>query len=322
MHRLLSNLVMDTGVEDSDDEHDGHFWEDLTFIVAVLGPVFKLMRLTDSSAPLMGKFYKLMSELGGELDDIFEEGKPFAKEPYLDYKEAISDAHTHQWTRLHCSYHAAGYALDPNFLCDDVNGVNDGEVFTGLNEVIERHYHDDEAAQGLALQQYGDFRMQRGFFAKSTLKAAAKSMPAYEWWELVGGGVQALRKVAMKVLSKTTSASACERNWSAFQAVQSSKRNRLSSRMLNDLVYVRSNLRLQQSRIDPDFKETVAEWVRMAEVDGVSDDEQYTHEQDAADACEEDHDVVLINPAAATAAAAVPAVATAVATAVVAVATA
>jgi hypothetical protein len=61
-------VVLDNGPADSDDEGGGGFWDPLRFISAVLGPCFALMRRTDSSAPIMGKFYELMSELGGQLD--------------------------------------------------------------------------------------------------------------------------------------------------------------------------------------------------------------------------------------------------------------
>ena len=258
---------MDTGLEDSDDEGDGSFWDSLRFISAVLEPCFKLMRLTDSSAPIMGKLYKQMSDLGGQLEDLFADSKPWSKAPWTDYKQEISDTHGKRWEYLHCSYHSAGYALDPNFLNEDVNGVNGGEVFAGLTTVIEKHYHEDEQSQAAALQQYSDFRKQRGIFAASSLKVAAKAVPAHEWWEMVAGGATELRKIAMRVLSKTSSASACERNWSAFQAVQTPKRNRLSSKTLNDLVYLRVNLRLQQKRIDTGYADKVAEWIETAAVD-------------------------------------------------------
>ena len=85
---------------------------------------------------------------------------------------------------------------------------------------------------------------------------------------MAAGGAAELRKVAMRVLSKTTSASACERNWSAFEAVQTPKRNRLKHRHpLTDLVYVRLNLRLQQKKADPTFRDKVAEWVQTSAVD-------------------------------------------------------
>jgi hypothetical protein len=258
---------MDTGLEDSDDEGDGNFWDSLRFISAVLEPCFKLMRQTDSSTPFMGKIYKLMSELGGQLEDLFKDDKPWSKAQWLEYRDDISEAHTHRWEYLHCGYHSAGYALDPNFLEEDVNGVNNGEVFQGLTAVIEKHFYDDTDSQAAALQQYSDFRKQRCVFAAGSLKVAAKTVAAHEWWEMVAGGAGELRKIAMRVLSKTSSASACERNWSAFSAVQSPRRNRLSSKTLNDLVYLRVNLRLQQRRVDSNFANTVAEWVETTAVD-------------------------------------------------------
>lgn len=262
---------MDSGHEDSDDETDGSFWEGIRFVAAVFEPCYKLMRLTDSSAPLMGKFYKLMSNLGGDLEDLFADGSPWSKAPWVEHKEEIVEGHTKRWDYMHCRYHAAGYALDPNFLQDDVNAVNNGEVFAGLTAVIEKVHHGNSAAQALALQQYVEFRAQRGkVFEMSSLQAAAKTVAAHEWWQMIAGGASELRKVAMRVLSKTSSASACERNWSAFAAVQTPVRNRLSSENLNSLVYLRSNLRLQQKRKDPKFAEKVAHWVATSGLDDES----------------------------------------------------
>jgi hAT family C-terminal dimerisation region len=104
--------------------------------------------------------------------------------------------------------------------------------------VIEKHYYDDEASQAAVLQQYSDFRKQHGVFSAASLKVAAKTVAAHEWWEMVAGGASELRKIAMRVLSKTSSASACERHWSAFAAVQTPKRDRLSSKTLNDLLFI------------------------------------------------------------------------------------
>jgi hAT family C-terminal dimerisation region len=270
-HRAIRRVVFDTGDEDSDDETDASFWNSMEFIEAVLGPCFKLMRKTDSTAPIMGKVYKLMSELGGTLEDLFAGDSRWAKAPWLEYRDQIDSAHTDRWTYMHCDYHGAGYCLDPNFIGEDVNGINNGEAWAGLAAVIGRHYHDNEAAEVAATEQYRDFRQQKGVFANKKARVAARSWPAHEWWDLAAGGASELRRVAMKVLSKTTSASACERNWSAFAAVQTSKRTRLHSKTLNDLVYTRVNLRLQQSRRDPEFKAVVAEWMHSAATD--SDDE-------------------------------------------------
>ena len=211
-----------------------------------------------------------MSELGGDLDDLFAADGPWSGEPWIEYKAEISEAHESRWGYSHCDYHAAGYALDPDFLGDDVNGVNAGEVFEGLLRVIQRTFHDNEAAQEEDFSQYTDFRKQRGVFTHQTLRASAKTMAAHEWWEMAAGGVSELRQVAMGVLSKTTSASACERNWSAFDAVRTPKRNRLHHTTLTDLVHVRINLRLQQKRDDLKFTDTVAEWIETAPIESGS----------------------------------------------------
>ncbi|KAK1278460.1 hypothetical protein QJS04_geneDACA017812 [Acorus gramineus] len=68
------------------------------------------------------------------------------------------------------------------------------------------------------------------------------------WWKVVipSDKYGELRRVAMRLLSQPCSASACERNWSAFDAAHTKKRNRLKPQTLNDLVYVRVNLHLQK----------------------------------------------------------------------------
>ena len=39
------------------------------------------------------------------------------------------------------------------------------------------------------------------------------------WWRLYGTDTPALQKMAIRILSLTSSSSACERNWSMFEAV-------------------------------------------------------------------------------------------------------
>jgi len=41
-----------------------------------------------------------------------------------------------------------------------------------------------------------------------------------DWWERFGDDVPVLQKFAIRILSLTTSASGCERNWSTFEQVR------------------------------------------------------------------------------------------------------
>lgn len=64
---------------------------------------------------------------------------------------------------------------------------------------------------------------------------------------MCGVDLPILRNVAIKILSQPCSASACERNWSAFDAAHTKKRNRLQPQKLQDMVYVRMNLYMQKT---------------------------------------------------------------------------
>nr|KAJ0213922.1 hypothetical protein LSAT_V11C400190050 [Lactuca sativa] len=69
--------------------------------------------------------------------------------------------------------------------------------------------------------------------------------PSDEWWKLHGEDALELQKFAIRILSQITSSSGCESNWSVFERIHAKRRNRLEHQMLNDLVYVHYNLRLQ-----------------------------------------------------------------------------
>ena len=86
----------------------------------------------------------------------------------------------------------------------------------------------------------------------------------------------------------TSSAGACERNWSSFGFIHFKKRNKLSPERANDLVFVFSNLRLMSRFNQP---EKFAEWVEEMDEEqqlallGLADVEEFVpaFEMDAFD---------------------------------------
>ncbi|XP_061371496.1 uncharacterized protein LOC133314070 [Gastrolobium bilobum] len=115
-----------------------------------------------------------------------------------------------------------------------------------LDNVIERYVHKDEELSSKLTSELRTFNESDGDFGRNiAIRERTKVMPD-KWWELYGFGAPNLRQLAIRILSQTCSASGCERNWSAFGQIHSNRRNRLEHKRLNDLVYVRYNLRLQQ----------------------------------------------------------------------------
>ena len=68
---------------------------------------------------------------------------------------------------------------------------------------------------------------------------------AAEWWFMYGNHAPTLRNFSLKVLSQTTSSSACERNWSTFSLIHTKQRNRLAYPRLQQLVFCYYNMKLK-----------------------------------------------------------------------------
>ncbi|GJP48891.1 hypothetical protein CLOM_g8158 [Closterium sp. NIES-68] len=61
------------------------------------------------------------------------------------------------------------------------------------------------------------------------------------WWQWHGSDYPELSALACRVLSQPVSAAACERNWAAWEAIHTAKRNRPSAEKCRDLVFVSHN---------------------------------------------------------------------------------
>ncbi|XP_042504055.1 uncharacterized protein LOC122081134 [Macadamia integrifolia] len=86
-----------------------------------------------------------------------------------------------------------------------------------------------------------EYRMRNPNLFNITGKSLMKTNHPRIWWEYMSGYLPVVQKVACRILSKPCSSSPCERNWSAWDAAQTKKRNRLTLEMLEDLVYIRMN---------------------------------------------------------------------------------
>ncbi|XP_020965631.1 zinc finger protein BRUTUS-like At1g18910 isoform X4 [Arachis ipaensis] len=69
-----------------------------------------------------------------------------------------------------------------------------------------------------------------------------------EWWMLFGSSVPCLQKMVVHILSQASASSGCERNWSLFDQIHTTRRNRLEYDRLSDIVYVTYNLSLKSRK--------------------------------------------------------------------------
>ncbi|KAK9287264.1 hypothetical protein L1049_015677 [Liquidambar formosana] len=69
------------------------------------------------------------------------------------------------------------------------------------------------------------------------------------WWANHGASTPLSQALAFKLLVQLASSScSSERNWSTYSSIQSIKRNRLTPKRSEDLVFVHCNLRLMSRK--------------------------------------------------------------------------
>ncbi|KAM1925520.1 hypothetical protein ACFX13_032793 [Malus domestica] len=121
---------------------------------------------------------------------------------------------------------------------------DDGNLIRAVHNVYSKL---DPASP--AVGQFGNeltwFKDARRTFGEPTSIAARTNMSPTEWWIMYGTDAPTVRKLAIKVLSQTTSSSACERNWSTFALIHTKQRNKLAHSSLEKLVYCYYNMKLQ-----------------------------------------------------------------------------
>ena len=84
-----------------------------------------------------------------------------------------------RWEMAHTPFHAAAYALDPEFHKHDHDP--DGEVMQGFHVVLKRLLPDEEKRAN-ALVSYTDYKHKQGAFADAVMWTKASDLAPWKWW--------------------------------------------------------------------------------------------------------------------------------------------
>ncbi|XP_062103487.1 uncharacterized protein LOC133814558 [Humulus lupulus] len=245
--------------------NDNTFWPSVVYSIKTTKPLVNVLRIVDGErTPAMGFIY-------GAMDEAKEKIAKNLDGDVSSYKE-IWEIIDQKWEfQLHRDLHATAYYLNPRFRWSP-NVSEHPEIKTGLYKCMDRLIKDQETYVKVDAQ-LDEYKYKRGLFGFRSSLTSYLTHPPVEWWDNFGDEVPELKSFATRVLGLTCSASACERNWSTFNQVHTKRRNRLSTKKMNSLVYIMYNKKLKhkffkkQSRReedDPLIVENVSsddEWV-------------------------------------------------------------
>ncbi|XP_045809898.1 uncharacterized protein LOC123904258 [Trifolium pratense] len=210
------------------------FWNKATEILKVFEPIVQVLKLVDGDVkPTMGFLYEAIDRAKQAIEKNCR---------YHAYYNSIIDS---RWVFMHSDLHAAGYFLNPQFQFGVVHGRDVArETLDGTTKVI-RKLEPNINIQIRANNQLLLFRDKQESFGTPQAQQAWRGTDPAEWWLLYGSSAPELQRIAVRVLSQTTSASNCERNWSTFSYIHTKTRNRLKYKKLQKLVFAYYNMKLQ-----------------------------------------------------------------------------
>ena len=273
---------------------DQGFWKRVRAHVGLTMPICKLLRRHDSSAPSVGKVYHGWYEVGESIDATVN--VPYAEAAKKKYDERWIYAHCpffaaayvldpefveHDQASIEEVMEGFGETLGKIgalLKIRKLQGENGAYTETWKERCKAigkdrtktlKNYPDyptaktDEEVRNFcanASAQLSMFRGKKGSFAWPWAFAAAKTMPAYMWWDAHGSTVPELQIVARMVLAQPASASICERVNSEFAFVKDRRRNRLAHCSANKLVGLFHNLRLLKRMQKLSYVEPAVGW--------------------------------------------------------------
>ncbi|XP_031106337.1 uncharacterized protein LOC116010988 [Ipomoea triloba] len=208
------------------------------------GPLISTLRLVDGDVkPSMGYIYPAMEITKQAIEKAFNNNSN-------KYKKVFEIIDRRWSSQLRQPLHAAAYYLNPDYFRYRSEppispSVNSAEVIAGFYECLERLVPDQDLHEKIT-EEVTAWEVGTGLFGMAVAKKQRGSKAPVDWWTSFGGSTPHLKEFAIKILSLTTSASGCERNWSVFEHLHSKRRSRLEHMRLNDLVFIKYNRALRR----------------------------------------------------------------------------
>ena len=183
--------------------------------------------------------------------------------------------------------HAAGYALDPEFM--EFSKDMDQATQEGLQSIVEKMCLRDKMVElnsttltvesevvqeriGEAMVELSSYQEREGVFTKPYVIKTPKTMAPAAWWAMYGKHLPILSQIACRVLAQPVCASAAERNWSVYGAIKTSARGTMGHAVADKRVYCHEALHLKGKLQAAGYKQAVEKWDSDSDSDE-SDDE-------------------------------------------------
>ncbi|XP_057956504.1 uncharacterized protein LOC131149774 [Malania oleifera] len=149
-----------------------------------------------------------------------------------------------RWDMLFSPLHAAGYILNPRHF--GKGQTKDKTVMRGWKATLER-YECNGAGRRVLREQLSSYWRLEGSFGEEDAVDCRDKMDPVSWWENFGFETPHLQTLAIKILSQASNLVMCQEGWQDDIPCREIG-SRLGVGRVEDLLFVRNNLRLHSQR--------------------------------------------------------------------------
>ncbi|XP_021899084.1 uncharacterized protein LOC110815562 [Carica papaya] len=231
-HSVLQDHVVVESAILGDD-----FWGKADLLLQLYEPFVALLSTIDVDKSVMGAIYDWRVQALEALRDRID------STALLSQVEVLMED---RWDMLFSPLHAAGYILNPRYF--GRGQLKDKNVMRGWKATLEK-YECDGGSRRILREQLSSYWRLEGSFGEEDAVDCRDKMDPVAWWENFGFETSDLQTLAIKVLSQVASVSCCEEIWecsSDFPCQEAA--NKLGVERVEDIVFVRNNLRLHSQR--------------------------------------------------------------------------
>ncbi|XP_075638455.1 uncharacterized protein LOC142610526 [Castanea sativa] len=241
------------------------WWDKVAYILRFTGPIYEMLRVADTDAPILHEVHEMWdSMIENVKKEIYRhEGKEdYEESPFYEVVHSILiERWTKNCTPLHCLAHSLNPKYYTNQWIEEVRGRvaphKDAEISGERNKCLKRFFPDLDDRRNVV----AEFGLFLGIMAYDDDNMDDRwTFDPMIWWSNYGSKLPMLQTLALKVLGQPCSSSCAERNWSTYGFIHCMRRNRITPKRVEDLVFVHSNLRLLSRRREEYTKGNSKNW--------------------------------------------------------------
>ena len=203
------------------------FWTELEYLKTIMFPLLLFMRDNDGNCskpagnPIGHAYFNFW-----QLDNYYRLNKSIQNV----HRKGLSEVVNARWVFGHNLLHSAGFMVHPAY--KQCKQTTNEDVMTDWYTLLDMWVEPDTKI--LILRQYVEYKQGRGMFNRAETSSMTNDPIAF--WSCFGCGTPELQSLAIKILEQSTSASACETNWSQYEYI-------FNNETAEKLVYIHGNLR-------------------------------------------------------------------------------